>query len=339
MNPIRHDISEETSVAFLANMETFRPGHMIALLGPSGVGKSTLRRVCMRDFFGRADKWGLGRIPVIEVYPSLSSNAFFNSRHLADTMLDNVNVPDLSWLGEPADASGWHADLLASIRDASGRWQRLKNTQLTEKKVWDSFKASGKLRSLLYVSLEQVTSLMVNRKNTEPSTHLLNLMNIGEEMKIMFILTGVTKAFQMWGTHPEMRRRIHPVWMGNYSKHIRGDELKFMRLLKTVGENWNLARKALLVEMAAEIMAATAGVIGEVEMLLERASVRARVDGSPTIRKEHLEACYYNQIDLDNLWRDVDEFWEVSRSADVSEAAKTIRSLWSKQRSDSQPAA
>jgi ABC-type phosphate/phosphonate transport system ATPase subunit len=45
---IQHDIYKESSGALSAEMADFRPGHMIALLGPSGVGKSTMRHECMR---------------------------------------------------------------------------------------------------------------------------------------------------------------------------------------------------------------------------------------------------------------------------------------------------
>ena len=305
---------------------------MIAILGPSGTGKSTLRHLCMREFFGHADQWGLGRIPVVEVYPALSSNAFFNSRSLADALHDRLNVPDLTWLGDPSKMPGWHAELLQEIARRSEQWQRLKRRQMTESQIWSAVKQCITARSCRFISLEQVTSLMVNRHNTEPATHLLNLLNIAEETQCMLILTGVHAAFRMWGTHSELRRRISPIWVGNYNPNTPGDELRFKRLLKTVGEGWPLVPQSLLVDMAADIMAATAGVIGEVEMLLDRAAVLARVEGNDVIRKRHLTTSYYNVHDQENLWRDVDDFWQVAVGADVNKRAAHVTALWSKQR-------
>jgi hypothetical protein len=326
---IKHQIYREGSEELAKEMSDFRPGHMIALLGPSGVGKSTMRHECMREQFGHPQHWGLGRIPITEIYPTLASNGYFSPRAFSERFLDALQAPNLAWLH---DKDKWAREMKMEIEEKRAQWTRLKRRSATEREYWDGVEQALAARSCLYVSIEQITTLMYNRANIEPSSHVLNLLNIAEHCKIMFLVTGIHTAAAMWRNFPEMRRRVTPVWVRNYSPDCKGDEVAFIRLLKTMSAHLKFSTPNLLADMAPDIMAATGGVVGEMAKLLKKAQSTATLAGSTTIAQSHIESSYYNTLDLQNLWLGLGEFKTASASGSVAERSKNVRKAWARNR-------
>lgn len=52
MRPIPHSSYNEARGRLRAALDEHRPGHMVFLIGPSGVGKTTLRHSVMQEMFG-----------------------------------------------------------------------------------------------------------------------------------------------------------------------------------------------------------------------------------------------------------------------------------------------
>lgn len=312
-----------------AALDNFRPGHMVFLIGPSGVGKTTLRHSVMREMFGNPLNWGRGRIPAIEAFAQLPNAAFFSSRELAKTLVEQLHVPSLNWLFSEGTIDKLVEEKIRSeVEQCGAIWAQLRRAHVTEGEYWRIFERSLAARGCKYVSLDQVTALLVNRRDTSPADHTLHLMSLAESAGIMFIMTGVHHAAQLWSIHSELRRRVAPVWVPPYSHRRKEDEKHYLRLLKSLTPKYPLSRSDLLYLMADEILAATGGVFGEIVQLLDRARRQAKAAGDRSILKRHIQAEYYNDRDLETLWRDIEAFEQVMETGCVTKRLEVIKATW-----------
>jgi hypothetical protein len=312
-----------------AALDDFQPGHMVFLVGPSGAGKTTLRRAVMQEMFGNPLNWGPGRIPVVETFARLPNAAYFSSRELAKSLVKELRVPSLAWLftGNSIPKST-EERIHAELAQCASIWDQLKPHAATEGDYWETFGRCLKARGCKYVSLEQVTALLVNRRNTSPAAHTLHLMSLAEEAGVMFIMTGIHTATRLWAIHSELRRRVITVWMPPYSDKRKGDEPHYLCLLKTLSTKYEFSRSDLLCTMANDLLAATGGVFAEIVQLLERAQRHARLEGVPRIHKRHIEGAYYNDEDLATLWRDIEAFELAMEPGDVSKRSTLVEGRW-----------
>jgi hypothetical protein len=279
--------------------------------------------------FGNPLNWGRGRIPAIEAFAKLPNASFFSSRELAKTLVQELHVPSMTWLFTEGTIDSLIEDEIRSeIEKCGAVWEQLRRHHVTEGEYWRILERSLAARGCKYVSLDQVTALLVNRRDTSPADHTLHLMSLAESAGIMFIMTGVHHATHLWSVHSELRRRVSPVWVPPYSHRRKGDEEHYLRLLKSLTPKYPVSRSDLLYLMADEILAATGGVFGEIVQLLDRAARLANTRGERSIRKQHIQAEYYNDRDLETLWRDIEAFEKVMETGCVTKRVGMIKAAW-----------
>jgi hypothetical protein len=318
---IEHSAFSIPRVQLKSALDNFRPGHMVFIIGPSGVGKTTMRHIVMREMFGKPAHWGRGRIPAIEAFAMLPHSAYFSSRELAKTLVEELRVPSLNWLLTGCDADSGLAERMRSeVDECADVWERLRPRFATEGDYWRVFQRSLAVRC-------------VNHRDTSPSDHTLHLMSLAESSGVMFIMTGIHSVTRLWAIHSELRRRVIPVWMPPYSEKRKEDEVPYLRLLKTLCSKYTFSRRELLCTMANDILAATGGVFAEIIQLLERATQQAHLEGSDLIHKRHVEAAYYNDDDLSTLWRDIEAFEDAMQVGDVSKRSDIVAARWNISRS------
>lgn len=310
-------------------LDEHRPGHMVFIIGPSGVGKTTMRRSVMQEMFGNPACWGRGRVPVAETFAMLPHGAYFSSRELAKSLVNELNAPTLDWL-----LDGSHLEtpvkeaIRAEVADCARTWESLRPKRATEGEYWEIVQRSLIARGCKYVSIDQVTALLVNHRDTSPADHTLHLMALAEATGVMFIMTGVHHASRLWSIHSELRRRVVTVWVPPYSDTRPEDRVSFVRLLKSLGSKYPVSQGDLLVRMSADILAATGGVFAQIVQLLERARHLALEAGQDRILKRHIEAAYYSDEDLKAIWRDIHTFEQAMIAGDVSKRSALVKARW-----------
>jgi len=288
-----------------------------------------MRRSVMQEMFGNPACWGRGRVPVVETFATLPHGAYFSSRQLATSILQELHAPTLHWLLEGSHLEEEvKQEIRKEVAAAAFDWQHLGRTRQTEGECWGMVQRSLIARACKYASIDQVTALLVNHRDKSPADHTLHLMAVAEATGIMFVMTGVHKATQLWSINSELRRRVTTVWVPPYSDSRKQDRLPFLRLLKSLSSRYQLSQADLLIRMSFDILAATGGVFAEIVELLVRAEVAARQDGSSRVLKRHIESSYYGTEDLKNLWRDIDAFERSMIAGDVSERSARACSRW-----------
>jgi len=330
MKVIEHYCYAHAVRALLREIDNFRPGHMIFIIGPSGVGKTTLRHVAMREAFGRPTMWGPGRIPVIETFALLHNSAYFSSRALVASFIHELHVPNVEWLfSGDKSTSPFESSMRGELAQHASNWDDLGRLRGTEADFWTTLERLVAARHCKFISLDQVTALLVNRRNTEPAHHTLHLMALAEKAQIMFIMTGVHAATRLWEIHSELRRRVIPIWVPPYSVRRKEDEVHFLRLLKNLSAKIKMTRADLLFRISDEILAATGGVFGEIAQLLDRASNLAKDREHDRIQLCDIRDSYYGETDLRELWKDIELFEEAMKAGDLRSRAAMIRAKWS----------
>lgn len=329
MRMIQHPAYEAPRVRLRSALDQHRPGHMVFIIGPSGVGKTTMRRSVMQEMFGKPACWGRGRVPVVETFATLPHGAYFSSRQLAASLLQELHTPTLHWLLEGSHLDdGTKQEIRAEVAAAAAHWENLAPSRQTEGECWAIFQRSLIARGCKYVSIDQVTALLVNHRDKSPADHTLHLMAIAEATGTMFVMTGVHRATQLWSINSELRRRVTTIWVPPYSDKRNEDKVPFLRLLKSLSTRYQLSHADLLIRMSFDILAATGGVFAEIVQLLARAEIAAREDDSCYVLKRHIENSYYGTEDLKNLWRDIDAFEVCMTAGDVSERSSRASSRW-----------
>lgn len=304
-------------------------GRFIWVIGPSGVGKTTLRRSILRSMCGNPALWGAGNIPVIEKFALLPNKAYFNSLWLAQSLVRELFVPNVNWLRDDDDLE--NPTFLAVTSEIQRAHRSLHGALLpkgSEPAMWEHFQRLAPQRKVWLTAIDQAHALCTNHRNKDPADHILNLLSILDVTDMNFLLSGVHGAADLWAARPEVRRRSKVIWMPPYSYERRDDREPFLRLLRTLGEGYTFSKPSLLFDMAAELMAASAGIFGVLKKILVDAKERADFADRRAITKGDITASYYGSRDFKKMWDDVGFFEDVMKSADTSSIAKNVASAW-----------
>lgn len=328
-NLIMHQRFREQAVRLRHAVERPGSGRIVFLIGPTGAGKTTMRHAVLRSVVGSPEYWGSGKIPAIEVLAMLPNGAYFSSRALVESLLSELFVPDLGWLCPPGDAeSPALRQIREEITESRMRWEECPHKQISESRSWAALLTMAQHRSLQWLSIDQAAALCTNHRNTDPADHILNLMSVAEKANINILLSGVQSAAALWAERPEVRRRADIIWVPPYSYHRKEDRDPFLQLLRTLGNKYDYTKRTLLFDMAADLIAASAGIFGILQKILEDASVRATCAGHDRITKSDVEDSFYGARDMAKLRQDVAEFEEAMKAGSTKEEAAVIAERW-----------
>jgi len=304
-------------------------GRFIFIVGPTGVGKTTIRRSVLREIVGKPEHWGPGRIPVIEVFALLAQQAYFNSQSLAESLVDELFVPDIRWLRDEDDLENLaFLQISREIEKSRDLWNAFPRPKLPERKSWVQFKTVAPQRSVWLAAIDQAAAMCTNHKDKSPADHISNLISIVEMGKMNILLSGVHGTADLWTDRPEIRGRSDIIWMPPYSAERKEDRDPFLQLLRTLGNKYRFSRPKLLFGMADDLMAASAGIFGVLKKILEEASDRAHAAGHDVIHKNDIVDSIYGDKDLKKLWEDVRLFEDAMKPGSTKVRAAQIREKW-----------
>lgn len=310
-----HPLGEAATAEMSSAIARTIPGHLIAMIGIGGAGKSTATAASCSALYAHRSQWPLGVTPVARVMAMLPDKAYFSSLAFVTSIRSAIMYPDIRWLTFPPDPETrkWHSDMTHDVVRAS--LAITEQRRMTEAALWAHTASLARSYHTETLVVEHATALLKNHSDKTPAQHLQNLMSWGEEAGVRIILVGVETLPELWNSSVELSRRIHKIWLPPYPLHTHEHTSKFALMLKSMLSGYE-ADTDQLVRKTRHIHAATAGIIGQVRRLFDDASHH----GSRHITIDHLMNSIQHADAVNQMWNSVAVF-------DRSREPSTIKEL------------
>lgn len=323
---ILHPLLEETLKSASDCLSKAEDGQLVWIIGPSGVGKSELRYMLMRQLSGKPSSWGAGRIPAVTVRAALTDRNKFNPKDLNFRLAMSLRSPNLSWLvprgSVPSpDVVHFQSEVLA----ASEKWRELRIAR-TEHELREEFERNAPLRQVKWVFIEEIASLLKVHRNHSVENYMQSMMQMAEEAKVKLVLIGTHRAAPLWTLYEEVRRRSQWIWMGRYNETNKSHHIPFASMVSTIGRQFKLDKPDLLLQHLDLALLNSAGIFGEVQQWLQRSDQARCRDKKSAISLAHLQRGSYTQQQQIGMWghaRAFDTLANDPPGLDLSIVAKT----------------
>lgn len=324
MQHIAHLHGNNLEADIRREVQQWRSNKIIAVIGPPGVGKTYIKRKALRSVY--ALPWGTGQLPVIEVFASLASAGFFNPKGHVRSAVDQLLNPNLKWLECPnatQEASGALDELRVELADAAKSIALLKpRLAISEAEYWDNFSVLSIARGLQVLCIEHCNAMLVNRRDTSPAQHIMQLMTVLETTPIMALLTGVPGAEELWTTRPELSRRVIVLWAMNYSLRDQQEILAYTRLMEELTADIKTKPRDLFARIGVGIVTGTAGTLGQIQKTLDRARLVQATAGREEMIEADIESSFLSGAEIRTIWESVRAFDEARLTASKHEISQ-----------------
>jgi hypothetical protein len=282
--------------------------NIMLIIGPTGVGKTTLRHQLLRKYYGNPMNWPSGKLRAIEVMATQTENAYFKSSALAESIHRELFSPDLRFL-KPNDADDEYDSYVKSqmeLADIAGL--SVKYRYITETRIWPILIKLAKQREVEMISIEHADALSKNHANQQPAEHMRNLMSVNETIGSRLILTSATNGYKLWQGDREVCDRMYIVPLYPYDLGVQEESLSFMKLLLAISSNYEFEPTNLFKLMYKKIAAVTGTTIRDIVSLFDMAKLNAAHSKRTKIRKSDLLAVIPSFEDCVNIHLDIETF-------------------------------
>jgi hypothetical protein len=312
MKPFKHPLGESAASELRHAIERVYPGHIVALVGLGGVGKSTVvGRVCS-DLYGSSSLWPDNVTPVARVMAMLPDKAYFNSLGFVISIRREISFPNISWLQFGPSETAWAARKIAEVLSASLILAAGRNN--TEAGEWACAADLARLCRTEVLVVEHANALLRNHRDKKPAQHLQNLMSWGERTGTKIVLLGVETLPDLWNSSVELSRRMTKIWLPPYGAGSDEELRVFCSVFAQMLEDYESDRAQVLRKIRM-IHDSTGGIIGQCRRLLEDASKH----GTQRITVDSLRGAIQHPDSIAQIWESVSRFQRISAPAAENE--------------------
>lgn len=280
------------------------PGSLLFIVGPSGVGKSTLRARLSSELVAMPSEWPPGHIPILSLNVKNPDRGFFSPKDFATRMVSAIGDPFHGQLSANTldDQDKSEALIAEMVKENVLKQMRL---SMTEANLLRVFQEQARVRSLRFILLDEAQLLCIVQNNRDPGDYLENLKILAIELGIVILLFGTYQLLQIWNYTSQLNRRCFTVHLQRYDKEVATDVDEFRNLLNQMSEPSGEENRKLILDRWSLIYDATLGIVGEVDAFLFRAHQLAKAMNEPVLKIEHLVAAIYTHAQLAKLYNDV----------------------------------
>jgi hypothetical protein len=322
---VLHPAYVRAGEALVRAMKTAISGQLIFVIGMSGAGKSEIRYDTMKSFAGKPEQWEEGKLPAIALRAAVTDRSSFSPKEFMTRFYLELHEPSLGWLSERSMIDNPdQGHLLTEVRLSDAFWIDMRR-RTTEHQLRTYVERMAPVRGLKAVFLEEAGSLTYTHRQKHPGDHMVNYMNLAEEIDITLVLFGVPRASVLWEGNAEICRRSRWVYVERYRLDSPVDRKNFERLAVSLAQPYKFSRGDLLRRNLDLAYASSAGVCGELKSYLLRADDLRAGEGAESITKIHLEEAVYSEAVLHTLHADAARFDALRTPASSSAIRKVLK--------------
>lgn len=286
----------------------FKSINIMIIMGPSGVGKTTLRHELMRKYYRDQSKWSVGKLRVIESMAMQSSNAYYTSRSLAISLHRELMAPDQRFLSTNIEGDQFNNHCKIQMQSLNRIGIDINYNRTTETDIWLRATDLAKEREVEMICIEHADALSKNHANEKPAEHMRQLMSINETIGSRLILTTATNGYKLWERDREIRDRLLIVPLLPYDLRDNEEYISFVKLLKAIQSDYDFEPNNLLGIMTHEIAAVTGTAIRDIVSLFDKAKMIASFAKRTKIQKSDLMAALPSFADCEDIHTDINLF-------------------------------
>lgn len=283
-------------------------GTVIFVTGPSGAGKSTLKRHLLTALYGPPASWPDNQILLTSVRATNSETGYFSSKDYYTRALGKLGDPFRSGAAGKAEILDMVGDPADELRQflCAPFWSSIR-LSMTETRIRRAFEYLARAVRLKALLIDEGQSMCLTHINRNPADHLESLKCLAEELGILIFLFGTYDLLEIWDHSAQLNRRSQLIHLPRYDAKVDADRDAFFAFLRMLAKALRLADpKCLNGNHAAQILAWTHGVFGEVEGLFERAVRHSIADGRTEVTWEDIKAVKYNPMQMKRLVDEID---------------------------------
>lgn len=278
---VKHPHLERALKALLNHMKARSGASMVFLLGPSGVGKTTLirliRNTVLKELKGTLEA-DPGRIPIVVVPAIPPDRAGFDWKEFYRSSLRALEEPLVEHKvrpGEPPPSKGTVADFLAGRRVGSELRQALERAIRFRR-----------LDALIIDEAQHIAKTASGRKLLDQMDVIKSLADTTETL---FVLVGTYRLRDFRNLSDQVSRRGMDIHFPRYRHEFQDDLKAFVRVLYSFQRWMPVKKEPNLVEHLEFCYERSIGCVGVLKDWLVRALRAAVEDHAPTITSSHLQ--------------------------------------------------
>lgn len=281
---VKHAMFESVMDEVIQLVEHPRPESVVVLLGPSGVGKSTvieavekhLRRKYASDVVGDP-----GFIPYLSIRAHTPLDGHFNWKDFftralmagGEILLSRKVIPSFE-----IDLDGKKVDLLKS---------------LVREELRRSLESMVRFRRIKVILLDEASSILYMKSGQRPTLQFDILKSLAVELRIPILLVGAYDLLGILDGAGQLLRRSHVIHFRRYVANgsVRGDSdvSHFLDTLNALLKAMDVQQDANLCDYVEFFMAKSAGCVGVLKDWLDRSMVKTLASKSGRLTSSILE--------------------------------------------------
>lgn len=295
---VAHPILKTTDQSLHSAIKDGPRGSVVALYGPTGVGKSTVARAVMDHIFKEEQTetdQDPGYIPAIWVHAVAPASGNFSWKDLYATCLEALSEPmiDRKRIYGP--------DIPFPVSGVVYK----RHTIPDELALRHALKKTLVYRGTMAVIIDEAPHMLASPSPIRRVNFMNALKSLAEDTGVHLVLLGTYELIDTLGLSAQLCSREHRVHFPRYRRTDPGERDSYARVLATFEQCLCLPKSCNILRSFDYFYEHSLGCVGLLKTWMLRAMIAARDDGSAWPKSKHFEQSRLPEYELVLMAREI----------------------------------